>query len=185
MRIKKVVVLLSVLCLAVASLSASAWLHVRVDSQDSEKLRVNLPLSLVETVLPLIEEKAFSSGPVQRSGIRWDGRNWSVADLRKIWTAVRAEGSFELASFKDKDHRLHVFVEGEHLWVESDEGADEQMQVMIPLAVVDSLLSGEGEELNLGAALEAVKNLGSGDLVLIQADDTKVRVWIDEREQNR
>ena len=59
------------------------------------------------------------------------------------------------------------------------------MQVMIPLVVVDSLLSGEGEELNIGAALEAVKNLGSGDLVLIQADDTKVRVWIDEREQNR
>ena len=75
------------MCAAAASAGdSSMWLHVLVDERgiDGEKVRVNLPLKLVETVLPLIDEDEFSAGK-----IRIDNEDISAEDLREIWDAVR------------------------------------------------------------------------------------------------
>ena len=49
-----------VLALSVTvSAETKGWLHVHVDTADSEQVRVNLPLSLVATALPIVAEKGM------------------------------------------------------------------------------------------------------------------------------
>jgi hypothetical protein len=58
-------------------------------------------------------------------------------------------------------------------------GRQEQVHVDLPVTLVDALLSGEGESVDLKAALAEVRSL-RGDIVRVKDDDSHVRVWIDE-----
>jgi len=48
------------------------------------------------------------------------------------------------------------------------------------VSLVDALLSGEGDEANVQAAILELKKR-RGDIVRVQDDDSHVRVWIDEQ----
>ena len=58
-------------------------------------------------------------------------------------------------------------------------GGDDAVEVRVPLAVVDALLSGEGDSLDIRAAIEALAEHGEGELVAVSERDEQVRVWID------
>jgi hypothetical protein len=46
--------------------------------------------------------------------------------------------------------------------------------------VVDALLSGEGEQINIRAALdEMIRSATDGEIVFIEDGDTTVRIWIE------
>ena len=51
--------------------------------------------------------------------------------------------------------------------------------VRVPKQFVDALLSGQGDELNISAAIGVIQTIGAQELVNITDDDTVVRVWID------
>ena len=74
--------------------------------------------------------------------------------------------------------KIRVFVEE----LKEDEGAEsaERVQVEIPVEVVDALLSGEGEDLNLEAAVARLADQ-RGDIVKVEDGESRVRVWIDEK----
>lgn len=55
-----------------------------------------------------------------------------------------------------------------------------QVRVEVPLEVVDALLSGEGEALNIQAALKELQKR-RGDIVRVNDEKSTVRVWIDEK----
>ena len=57
----------------------------------------------------------------------------------------------------------------------------ESLGARVPIAVVDALFSGDGESLNLEGAVEELANL-RGDIVRVDEEDTKVRIWIDEKD---
>ena len=40
-------------------------------------------------------------------------------------------------------------------------------------------LSGDGDELNFGAAVTALVESGEGEIVAVTDDDANVRVWVD------
>ena len=78
---------------------------------------------------------------------------------------------------------MRVVREGELIRVRvEDNGGEtpEQVRVDIPIEVVDALLSGEGEELNLRAAVQQLRNR-RGDIVNVDDGSSKVRVWIGDR----
>jgi hypothetical protein len=52
------------------------------------------------------------------------------------------------------------------------------------VAVVDALFSGQGEELNIRAALAQIQEL-QGDIVRVSGDDSKIRIWIDDSNTGR
>jgi hypothetical protein len=72
-----------------------------------------------------------------------------------------------------------VFKEGDYLYVRSNEEAQQQIEVNIPAPVVDALLSGEGDELDLMTAAKALAQSDAGELVSIRDGDETVRVWVD------
>ena len=82
---------------------------------------------------------------------------------------------------EEDDESVRVWKETGYLKVHVIDGghSNEQVDVQIPLVVVDSLLSGDSDELNLEAAIRALVAEGEGELVTVSGDDEKVRVWVD------
>ena len=47
------------------------------------------------------------------------------------------------------------------------------------MGVVDALFSGDGENLNIRAALDELIRTQEGEIVMIEDDETSVRIWIE------
>jgi len=173
------ITLLSILLFGSTAIAQSnRWFHVDVQSNgpDGESVRVNLPLKLVETVLPMIEQKELVKG-----NIELDELPLTVHQMREIWQTLQTEGDFELASIKDHDMNLRIYKKGDLLHVRSNEDAKDKILINIPAAVVDALLSGEGEELNITAAVKMLAQNDMGEIARIEDGHDTVRVWIDSK----
>lgn len=166
--------------LAAAALASPSdyYLHVRVveEGPDGESVRVNIPIQLAGKILPLIESDDFKGGKV-----RLDRGDMDAARLREIWSAVREAPDGEFVTVESRHENVRVARSGGYLLVRVDEhdGDREQVDIKVPVTVVDALLSGTGEELNVVAALEALSAHGGGDLVSVTSDDSQVRIWVD------
>ena len=60
-----------------------------------------------------------------------------------------------------------------------DTDGDESGRVEVPVSVVDALLAGEGERLNVRAAIDEMIASSSGEIVFVEDGDTTVRIWIE------
>ncbi len=154
----------------------STTLHIRVQEGQLEKVSLNLPVSVISAVLPLFEDKL---GHLRGEHIEMGGQEFGIADLREIWTALKDDGSYELANIQTGEENIRILLDENSLLIDTDEASKEQVHVRIPVPVVDALLSGTGDELNLAEALETLASIGESDLVEVQASDAHVRVWID------
>ncbi len=153
------------------------WIHVKVHGGDKgEKVTINLPLSVVEKTSGLIPADARSSGRIQI-----DKEDLSKAELRQIWDEVRRQPDATFVTVDEVDGNVRVAKQGDYLMVHAnDHGAKkENVQVRIPTAVVNALLSGEGDQFNISAAIQALAQHGEGELVTVTGDDETVRIWVD------
>ncbi len=164
--------------------SARPWLHVRVSERGdaASSVNVNLPLSAVEAVVALLPDRLMSHG---RMRLHRD-HELSVSDLRTLWGAVRDTGDGEFVSIDHDDSQVRVARSGDVIQIRfdgrDDDGDDaKSVRVEIPVDVVDALLSGDGDTLNLVGALERLKER-RGDLVRITDGDERVHIWIDEEQ---
>lgn len=164
-----------ILLVGISHAVPSRWLHIRVkEAGKVEEMKLDIPLSLVETVLPLLEAK------ILQGTVHLHRRGFSVNHVKKVWNSLRERKDHLSNDVEVSDGRLRVVIEGDFLYVRSEEGAAGQVNVSIPSAVMDGLLSGEGEEVNIRAGLQALMELGDQKVVSVQDDETTVRVWIDE-----
>ena len=151
------------------------WLHVRVqeDGDDGGKVSVNLPLSVVEAILPAISTDEFYDGRIHLGHGKLDD-----IDLRQVLQAFQDSPDADFVTVEDGDETVRVSKERGFLLVNVDDG-DDHVRVRLPLAVVDALLSGGEDELDLMAALDALVDSGGGDLITVESSDESIRVWID------
>jgi len=113
----------------------------------------------------------------------------SVSDLRSVWEAVRETGDGEFVSIDRDEGQGRVALSGDVIQIRfdrragrDDDSSDERsVRAEIPIAVVDALLSGDDDVLNLVGALEQLKEV-RGDLVRVTDGDERVRVWIDNEQ---
>lgn len=159
------------------------WLHVAVDEgPEGAKVRVNLPLSMAETALGMIPDEELRGGKV-----RFDDSDLTVAELRQLWRQLETSPDATFVEVEEADQRVLVSKSGGYLLVKAFEGGEEsqQVDVRIPAAVVEALLSGEGDELDVAAAVRALAAHGEGELVTVTDAETHVRVWVDGRAETR
>jgi hypothetical protein len=52
------------------------------------------------------------------------------------------------------------------------------------VALVDAAL-GSGEQLDVPGLLEALSDVPSGELIAVDDDESKIRIWIDDRPDTR
>jgi hypothetical protein len=56
-----------------------------------------------------------------------------------------------------------------------------RVEVKVPLKVVDALLSGKKDELDIAAGLRALSAQGDTELVSVKDNESTVRVWLDSK----
>ncbi len=170
-----------VLGMAVGALAQEPdrWLHVRVENsgEKAEIVRVNLPLSLAEKVLPTIHTHELAEGKVKIKGKVKD------VDLRALLEAVRSAGDNEFVTVESASENVRVAKSGEYLLVQVREGENksEKVDIKVPVAVVEALLSAGEDELDLVAGIRALSAHGDTELVTVTGKSETVRIWVDSR----
>lgn len=157
------------------------WLHVRVICTDGrgDTVRVNVPLELAEKVLPAVNHDRLHNGKV-----RIDSTEVGDVDLHALMEAVRTARDGEYVTVQGNDNDVRVAKEGNHLIVHVlDKGGSKksQVEVKVPMKVIEALLSAGKDELDLVAALHALGAQGDIELVSVKDSENTVKVWLDSK----
>ena len=131
--------------------------------------------------LSLVSDEVISKGQ-----IKLDEHDVSVEDLRLLWNELKASGDAEFLTLQKKDEQVRIARQGDRIRIhvdkasegDEDEG-DKQVRIEVPVTLVDALLGGRGDRLDLKAALAELTN-ERGDIVTVRDGEKRVRVWIDE-----
>jgi hypothetical protein len=182
------------------SASKDRWLHVRVISTDGkgETVRVNVPLELAEKVLPAVNHDRLHNGKV-----KIDCAHVNDVDLRALAEAIRSSKDGEYVTVQGSDNDVRVAKQGGYLLVHvldhgyrgkhamKDEAAEKsasgksneknEVEIKVPMKVIDALFSAGKDELDLVAALHALSAAGDTELVSVKDRDNTVRVWLDSK----
>jgi len=157
------------------------WLHVRVESVDGkgELVRVNMPLSLAEKLLPAVRNERLRDGKITINESRMNG-----VDLRAVLEAVRTTRDGEFVTVQSNDGEVRVAKKEGYLYVNARENKKDkntQVEIKVPMTVVDALLSSGTNELDLVAAVRALGKHGDSELVVVKDNKNTVRVWLDSK----
>ena len=156
------------------------WLHVRVISSDAkgETVRVNVPLELAEKVLPAINHDRLHGGKV-----KIDCAHVNDVDLRVMVDAIRSAKDGEYVTVQGTENDVRVAKQDNHLIVHVlDKGAKRsQVEIKVPMKVIDALFSAGKDELDLVAALHALSAAGDTELVSVKDNENTVKVWLDSK----
>lgn len=154
-----------------------SWIHIRVEEEGTEKVSLNLPLPLIDVAL----RNSSSHGFAEEIRLKKEEHDVSVEDLRRVWRQVRDAGEAELVNMREGDDHVRVYKRGDRVHVDVEEDGEETVRIELPAAIVDALLGGEGERLDLSAAARELAKVGEGDIVRIddRNEKTRVRVWVD------
>lgn len=172
--------------LAALSMSAAVWaapperyLHVKVDGVNTKELvRVNIPLSLAERVIPAIHNNQLHNGRIEIGDFHCND-----VDFRAIFNAVKDAPDGEFVTVQEPDTNVRVAKQQGQLIVhiiDKDEG--DKVDVTVPWGVAQALSSATNDhELNIEAMIQALERAGDTTLVTVTDNDEKIRVWIDSR----
>lgn len=160
------------------ALAGDAWIHVTVDSSDpdGESVRVSVPFSLVESLLPMINVEPLHEGRLVIDELDLEG-----IDLRGILMELSEVDDADFVKVRDGSETVLVSKKGGFLHVDVDDSdGGERVRVRVPLSIVDAMFPADGDpnSLDLAAGMRALSTF-EGDLVSVQDGHETVRVWID------
>jgi ribonuclease HI len=176
---KKVMLLAAVLLATTFAIAAvpARYLHVRVsNSATHELVRINVPLTLAEQVIPAINHGKLRAGKVQVGHLTADSVN-----IRAILDALKTAPEGEFVTMEEPGNNVRVAKERGQLVVHViDKNSKQNVNVTIPWDVAEALISDtSADQLNVEAAIKALKNVADTTLVTVTGDAENVRVWID------
>ena len=170
---------IAVLAWAPAALAdeGTRWVNVHVtENSSSTNVEVHLPLNLVLTVLRNVDVENFHGGHID---LELD-EDMDI-NFAEIIQAVKdsPDGKFVTVTSDEADVSVHK--ENGTLFVTVNQKEDEmaQVEVTMPMTLMDALTFGEKNTLNIAALLESFDDLPNGELVKVTSNEANVRVWIE------
>lgn len=162
------------------------WLHVRVQETtgDEETVHVNLPLSMVEAILPLLRGDNLRDGRIRLGHgmhLRVNEDDIDAARLRQLWMAIKSARDGEFVTVEGKRDNVRVAKQDGTMIIKATEHDGDRVDVKIPLPVVEALFSSGTDELDLLAAVHALSNHGDLQLTAVDEDSSLVRIWVDTK----
>src|SRR5271156_43805 len=181
---------------------------ISTDSK-GESVCVNVPIELAEKILPAIDKNQLHGGKVtidklDAEGVDFralldavrsskDGEfvtvNGKDGDVRlpkqggfllvHVTDGAGHSGHHHQADKDSADKDQNGKKQGESSGNGSAAGNVSHVEVKIPLSVVDALLSGKKDELDLVAGLRMLSSQGDTELVSVKDEENTVRIWID------
>jgi len=191
------VAILAITATLAGAATTDRWLHIRVEERDGrgERVKVNLPLSMLGKVAGAIDVEEIDGHSFRGGRVRISDTDIDHVDLRAMWNAVKEADDMEFVNIESTEENVSVAKDQGYLLVrvrpgqddgDDDEALDddrrrgERVDIKVPLAVVDALLSAGEKELDLQAALMALAESGEGVLVVVEDGRSSVRIWIDD-----
>ena len=161
---------------AVIADDTTRWVNVHVTENSSNtNVEVHLPLNLVLTVLRNVDVENFHGGHVD---LELDDMD---INFTEIFQAMKdaPDGKFVTVTSDEAD--VNVLKEGGVLRVSVNQKEDEmaQVEVTVPMEMMDALSFGEENTLDVAALLESFDSLPDGELVRVTSEEANVRVWIE------
>jgi hypothetical protein len=168
-----------------ATAGGGAWLHVRVEDTSGgkagkgSKVRVNVPLAVVEAALEAAPQKFVEKGRIKLDMGKKD-HDLSLEEMRRIWKELKNAGDTELVSVEEEDEHVTVARKGDVVQVRVNNPKDqEEVNVDVPVNLVDAVLAGDSESVDVQAVIRELRSR-RGDIVRVTDKDSTVRIWIDE-----
>lgn len=159
------------------AVAADLWLRIEVNGEKGEEVSMNLPLSMLESMVP----DEFRSS----SRLRIDDEDYDIAELRRIWRQLEDSPDTTYLMVNDADSKVRIGKKGDFIVMNVTERGDgEDVQARIPVTVMGALLSGSGDRLNISAALKELARHGRGELLTVTGRQEKVRIWLDDESGN-
>jgi len=154
--------------------ASELWIHVKASGARA-RMDLNMPLVLVETALAMAPDAVVDQGQLQLG----DRYELPISTIRALWLELRGaadadvtlpHGSWQVRITRSDDTILVSVL---------NERASEAVRAEVPASVVDALLSGDGDLLDIRAALEELSTL-DGEVVRVVEPDRNIRIWIDD-----
>jgi ribonuclease HI len=148
---------------AVWAASPERYLHVKVSNPTTHELvRVNVPLSLAEKVIPAINHGQLRNGKIQVGNFNADEVN-----VRAIIDALKTAPEGEFVTVQNNDSDVRVAKEHGQLVVHvvdksngKEKAGRQNVDVTIPWNVAEALISNTTEhQLNIEAAIQALESI--------------------------
>ena len=158
--------------------AATRYLHVRVANPARHELvRINVPLSVAETIIPAINDGRLRDGKVRIEDLRPN------VNIRAIVDALKTIREGELVTVEDARENIRVAKERGQLVVHvKDQNGRESVEVTIPWEAAEALVrDADQNQLDIAAGIKALENAGDTTLVRVSDRDEQVRVWVDSR----
>ena len=169
MKAASVMMILALSLVAVAKDGKMLNIQFEDKSGDGMTMEMSLPLALLESVQPNIEQALQAA--------REEGH--LEMDFAAIWKAVKDAGPTEFVEFNSKDADVKVSTTETHLIVDVREKKDgNDILITIPLALGDALFT-DIDNINYDGIVEALLAMEGQDLVKIDGTNMKGRVWIE------
>jgi hypothetical protein len=166
------------------AVAADLWIHVKVDGHKGkdERVSINMPLAMARNLSGMV-----SDGERHHGRMRIHDHDYQVSELRRAWREIERGPDANFITVKDPDSDVKIAKRGDYLELRAVErnGDREEVEARVPLPVVSALFSGDGDELNVEAALQELARAGQGELLTIHSDDETVRIWIDHESEGR
>ena len=126
----------------------------------------------------IAQDKKFSKG-FSHGRIKLDSTEISIAEIRQLWNELKKSGNAEFVTVEKKNETVRIAREGNFVLVKVSEKKVPKVDLRVPVSVVDALLSGPTDELDIKAALVAMQHQSVGDILTVNDNKTQVRIWID------
>lgn len=182
---KRVCLALGIAVLTVSTWMAATpdkWLHIKVDNtgDKTDRVRVNVPLDLIEKILPAINKDHLQAGH-----IRLGEAKLNDIDLRTVLEAVKTSKDNEFVTVDSDKEKVRVAKQNGYLLIKVTETRqtkkENRVDISIPFSVVDALLSTGKNELDLVGAVRALAAHGDTVLVTVSDGTSNVRIWVDSQ----
>lgn len=152
-----------------------SWIHVRVDESEGEQVKIDLPMAMIDVALDMGEARGVGADDL-RIGPDSDV---SVRDLRRLWRELRDAPDGDFVDVRDGQEHVRIYKRDDRVHVDVEEDGRQTVRVELPATVVDALLSGDGDRLDLKAAARELARAGDRDVVRIDDRGTRIRIWVD------
>ena len=178
---RKVMTLVAVVALLAAPVAIAddetRWVNVHVTENSSgTNVEVHLPLNLVLTVLRNVDVENFHGGHVD---LELD-EDMDI-NFPEILKAVKDAPDGQFVTVTSDEADVNVRKEGGTLHINVNQKEDEmaQVEVTMPMEMMDALTFGEENTVDVVALLQSFDKLPNGTLVKVTSDEANVRVWIE------
>ncbi|MFN7964824.1 MAG: hypothetical protein U0V87_03935 [Acidobacteriota bacterium] len=196
---------LAALTIAPAAVASDAWIHIDIkdDSDgDDEIVKLNIPLSMVERMLPALQDEHLRNGKLKfdfdhdnddedtddgQARDRGLKRTAREIDIKAVMRALRDTPDGDFVRIRDREDNVSVSKSGDYILVNVDSRSDrnEKVRVRMPLDIADAIAQGDDDELDLVALMRSLSRHSGEDLITVEDGETHIRIWIDSKMESR